>query len=279
MKKNIILILKGMIVGLANVIPGVSGGTLMITLGIYEKVIDVISHFFKNFKENLKFILPLGIGLVLAILLFSKIIGLSLDKYPFATTLFFIGLILGGLPLLWKKVNTKKKKISNWLVFALTFAFVTTFAFLKSGNNVQVLENLGLGGYLLLFSVGIIASSTMIIPGISGSFVLMLLGYYKPIIDTVRSLTNFSLLGHNIIILGIFGLGVLIGIILVAKLIEFLLKKYEVKTYYGVLGFVLASMIAIIKPLLGIDLNFLEVIVAFILFIIGFLAAYKMSEK
>ncbi len=279
MKKNIILVLKGMIVGLANVIPGVSGGTLMITLGIYEKVIDVISHFFKNFKENLKFILPLGIGLVLAILLFSKIIGLSLDKYPFATTLFFIGLILGGLPLLWKKVNTKKKKISNWLVFALTFALVTTFAFLKSGNNVQVLENLGLGGYLLLFSVGIIASSTMIIPGISGSFVLMLLGYYKPIIDTVRSLTNFSLLGHNIIILGIFGLGVLIGIILVAKLIEFLLKKYEVKTYYGVLGFVLASMIAIIKPLLGIDLNFLEVIVAFILFIIGFLAAYKMSEK
>ncbi len=279
MKKNIMLIVKGMIVGIANVIPGVSGGTLMITLGIYEKVIGIISHFFKNFKENLKFLIPFGLGLGLAVLLFSKIIGYSLDKFPFATTLFFLGLILGGLPMLWKKVKIKKKNISNWLIFALTFGLVTTFAFLSSGENVVSLANLGIGGYLMLFLVGMIASSTMIIPGISGSFVLMLLGYYKPIIDTVRSLTDFSLLGNNIIILGVFGVGVLVGAVLVAKLIEFLLKKYEVKTYFGVLGFVLASMIAIIKPLMGGSLHFLEVIIAFILFMGGFLMAYKISEK
>ncbi len=279
MKENIILILKGMIIGLANVIPGVSGGTLMITLGIYEKIIGVISHFFKNFKENLKFLIPLGIGLVAAILLFSKIIGLALDKYPFPTTLFFIGLILGGLPLLWKKVNTKKKKFSNWLIFALTFLFVVSFAFLNSGSNEVNLSNLNILGYLYLFLVGMIASATMIIPGISGSFVLMLLGYYKPIIDVVSSLTDFSLLGKNILILGVLGIGILIGIVLVAKLIEYLFKKAEVKTYYGVLGFVLASIIAIIKPLLAVELHFLEVIIAFVLFMIGFICAYKISEK
>ena len=119
MKENLVLVIKGMIIGLANVIPGVSGGTLMITLGLYEKIINTISHFFKNFKENLKFLIPLGIGLVLAVLLFSKIIGASLDKYPFPTTLLFIGLILGGLPLLWKKVNTKS---NHFCVFKRKFS-------------------------------------------------------------------------------------------------------------------------------------------------------------
>ncbi len=278
MKKNIMLIIKGMFIGLANVIPGVSGGTLMITLGIYEELIETISHFFQNFKKNLKFLLPIAIGLVLAILLFSKIIGISLDKFPFATTLFFIGLILGGIPVLWKKVNTKKKSISNWLIFALTFVLITVLTFLKSGDLVVSFNNLTFGGYVILFLVGMLASSTMIIPGISGSFVLMFLGYYKPLIDTIRSLTNFSLLGHNFLILAPFGLGVIIGIILVAKLIEFLLKKYETKTYYGVLGFVLASIIAIIYPLLATSFSIIEALVAAVLFIVGFLLAYKMGE-
>ena len=129
----------------------------------------------------------------------------------------------------------------------------------------------------MLFIVGVIASSTMIIPGISGSFMLMLLGYYKPIIDTIRSLTDFSLLGHNLIVLIPFGLGVVLGIIGVAKLIEYLLKKYEVKTYYGVLGFVLASIIAILLPLIGLPVDVLQIVLSVIVFIIGFLVAYHLG--
>ena len=280
MKKNLILIIKGMIIGLANVIPGVSGGTLMITLGIYEEVIDTISHLFSNFKKNLKFIIPLGIGIVFALLLFSKIIGLSLEKFPFATTLFFLGLIIGGMPLIIKNMNKTKnnKKVSNYLIAFISFAFIIIFASLKSGNEVN-LNSISFLNMIILFIVGIIASATMVIPGISGSFVLMLLGYYKPIIDTVRSLTNFNLLFHNIIVLGSFGLGVLIGIILVAKLIEMLLKKHETKTYYAVFGFIIASIIAIIKPLFYINISLLEVIVGIILFTIGSIVAYKISEK
>lgn len=280
MKKNILLILKGMIIGLANVIPGVSGGTLMITLGIYEQVIDTISHFFTNFKKNLKFIIPLGIGVILSLLLFSKIIGLSLEKFPFATTLFFLGLIIGGMPLIIKNIKKNKdsKKISNYIIAFLAFAFIILFAFLKTGNEVN-LNNLSPIGYLILFLVGILASATMVIPGISGSFVLMLVGYYQPIINTVRSITDFSLIGHNIIILGIFGIGVLIGIVLVSKLIELLLKKFETKTYYAVFGFVLASCIAIIKPLISYDISIIEILVGIILFFLGVFSAYKISEK
>ncbi|MBQ8892655.1 MAG: DUF368 domain-containing protein [Bacilli bacterium] len=278
MKEYILLIIKGMIIGLANVIPGVSGGTLMITLGIYEQVIDTISHFFKNFKKNLKFIIPLGIGVVLSLLVFSKIIGISLDKYPFATTLFFLGLIIGGLPIIVRNLNKNKdsKKVSNYIIAFLSFAFIILFAMLKSGSDINL--NVSFLGLVLLFIVGVVAAGTMVIPGISGSFVLMLLGYYKPIIDTVRNITDFSLIGHNIIILGSFGIGVLVGIIGVAKLIELLLKKFETKTYYAVFGFVLASCIAIIKPLFSINLGIGEIVIGILLLLIGTFCSYKLSN-
>lgn len=279
MKEKIILVLKGMIIGLANIIPGVSGGTLMITLGLYEEIIETISHFFKNFKKNLKFIIPLAIGMVLAILILSKLISLCLEKYPFPTTMLFIGLIIGGLPLIWKKTSAAKKKASNWLVFIITFAIVVTFAFLKSGDFVVDFNSLTPIGYITLFIVGMVAAATMVIPGISGSFVLMMLGYYEPIVNTIKDLTKFDLLGHNLIILIPFGLGIVIGIVLVAKLIEYLLKKYPVKTYYGVLGFVLASLVAIVKPLFGIIPTILEVAISIVLVIAGGVIAYKLGDK
>ena len=269
-----------MIIGLANVIPGVSGGTLMITLGVYEQIIETISHFFSNFKKNLKFIIPLGIGVIGALLLFSKIIGISLEKFPFATTCVFLGLIIGGIPLIIKNMNKNKdaKKVSNYIITFISFAFIILFAMLKSGNDVNF-NNLGILEMLLLFIVGIISSATMVIPGISGSFVLMLLGYYKPIIDTIRSLTDFSKIFHNLLVLGSFGIGVLIGIVLISKLIELLLKKHETKTYFAVFGFVIASIIAIIKPLFNLNLGFLEIIIGLILLILSSIVAYKISDK
>ena len=277
--KNIILVLKGMIIGIANIIPGVSGGTLMITLGLYEDIINTISHFFSKFKKNLKFILPIGIGMILSILTLSKVISVCLDKYPFPTTFFFIGLILGGIPLLWDRAKASRKKSSNWLVFFITFAIILLFTFLKNDNYVVVLDNLSIGNYFLLFIIGIVSAATMVIPGISGSFVLMLLGYYEPIINTLKDLTNLDMLRHNLLILIPFGIGIIVGIVGVAKLIEYLFKKYPVKTHYGVLGFVLASIIAIIKPLLGISVSIVELIISIILVIFGSFVAYSLGEN
>ncbi len=279
MKEKIILILKGMIIGVANIIPGVSGGTLMITLGLYEEVIDTISHFFKNFKKNLRLLIPLAIGMVLSILLLSKVISVCLEKYPFPTTLFFIGLILGGIPLLWRKSKAAKYKWSNWLVFAITFGVILAFTFLKSGDFVVDLNSLTPVGYITLFLIGMVSAATMVIPGISGSFVLMMLGYYEPIVNTIKDLTKFDLLGHNILILAPFGIGIIVGIVLVAKLIEYLLKRYPIKTYYGVLGFVLASLVAIIKPLIGITPSVIEIVISIVLVIGGGLIAYKLGDK
>ena len=280
--KHIVLGIKGFFIGLANIIPGVSGGTLAITLGIYEQLIECISHIFKNLKENIKFLLPIGIGAVLSILSLSKVISFSLENYVLPTILFFIGTILGGLPMLLKKVRGSKLSISNIIIFLITFGIIILLLFLNGENSISF-ENMSIGNYLMLFVVGIIASATMVIPGVSGSAVLMTIGYYKPVLDVVKDLTNFSNLFSNILILVPFGIGVVVGILLIAKLLEFLFKNFEVKTYYGVLGFIIASIIAIVYQNLIINSSFVfsipSLIIGIILFILGFGIAYKLGDK
>lgn len=275
------LMIKGFIIGVANIIPGVSGGTLAITLGIYEKLIGIISHFFKNIKENIKFLLPIIIGAGLSILILSNVISYSLEEFPFPTTLLFIGLILGGLPMLFGKIKKgpKKGRQINLLIFLITFSIVALFGFMNTGNAAVDLSNLDLMGYILLFIVGMIAAATMIIPGISGSFMLMLLGYYKPIIDTIKTLSNFNDIGHCLAILIPFGIGVIVGIVLIAKIIEILLEKFPIKTYYGIIGFVLASIITIFIPLTRVSITIPSVIIGIFLLLLGGIVAYKLGDK
>ena len=279
MKDTILLVLKGFLLGIANVIPGVSGGTLALTLGIYQDLIGAISHLFKNLKKNLKFLIPLGIGMVIAILLGSKVITFSLDKFALPTTLFFIGLIVGGIPLLTKKVKGRRLKPLNLAVFLLTFGIVMIMTFLNAGNNAVDLSNMSVIQFILLMIIGMVAAATMVIPGVSGSFVLMLLGYYKPVMATLGNLTDFSLLGHNILVLAPFGIGLLIGIVGIAKLIEFLLKKYEIPTYYGIVGFVTASVIGLGIGLVGVPTTTLQVLAGLVLFVIAFIIGYKLGDK
>jgi putative membrane protein len=276
---NLTLIIKGAFIGLANIIPGVSGGTIAITMGLYEKLINTISHFFKNFKENMKFLIPIGIGAVLAILLASKLIGFSLDNYPFPTTIFFVGLIVGGLPMLYRKTGTNNKNFSNLITLIIAFSLVLLITVLGNDNNVVSFDNLTVFGYFKLFIVGLIAAATMIIPGISGSFILILLGYYKPIITTVSNLTNFDNLTNNIIILVPFGIGIIIGVVVISKMIEFLLKKYEIKTYFAIIGIVLASIIMIIKPLFELNVDIIQIIIGLILGLTGYFTAYKLGDE
>lgn len=275
---NLLLVLKGFIFGIANVIPGVSGGTLAISLGIYERLISVISHFRKNIKENIKFILLLGLGAVVAIALFSNIISFTLEKYPFATILFFIGFILGGMPVLFKKIKVKFE-LSNWLIFIITFGLVILMTFMSAGDKVNIIYGITFPNLAILFGCGLIAASTMILPGISGSFVLMLLGYYQTIINKIRDLTQFNNLFYNFVTLGVFGIGIIVGVVAMAKLIEWLLKKYEIKTYYGIVGFVLASIISIFIDAIVTSPNLIEVLVGIILLFIGTFISNKISVK
>ena len=275
--KNIVLIIKGFIFGLANIIPGVSGGTLAITLGIYEDLIKSISHLFSNFKNSIKFLFFLALGAVLAIILMSKVINMCLDKYPFPTTLFFIALIIGGLPMISKKIKKEKLKISNIIVFLITFSLIMIMTFTKANTSAVSLDNINILGIILLFLVGVVASGTMIIPGVSGSFVLMLLGYYKPILNTISNLTNnFT---QSILILLPFGIGVIIGIILIAKLIEMLINKYPIKTYYGILGFIIASIIALTTSLFGTPVSIYQLLISVILVMLGLVTGYRLGDE
>lgn len=279
MKDKLILAIKGFILGIANIIPGVSGGTLAITLGIYEELIATISHLFSNIKKNLSFIIPIGIGAIISVLAMSKLINYSLEKFPIPTTLFFIGLIVGGIPLIYKKVDKEKTKLSNMSAFLITFLFIIVLTFLKDGLGAVNLDSLNIGLIFLIFVVGMIAAATMVIPGISGSFVLMLLGFYKPILNTISNITNFNILSHNMMILIPFGLGIVIGIILIAKLIEYLLKKHEIITYFAILGFIVSSIISLFVGLFEYSFDLYQILVGTLLFIVGNIVGYKLGDE
>lgn len=276
--ENLLLILKGFILGIANIIPGVSGGTLAMTMGIYEDIIKSISSILKTPKKSLKLLLHLGIGAVLSILILSKLLNYTLTNYAFATTLFFIGLIVGGFPLLLKKAKGHKVSLGYLLSFLSTTSLVIILRLLQTSENIVSLNNVSLFTIIILLLVGMLAASTMVIPGVSGSFVLMLIGFYKPILNTISNITKINLLGHNLLILVPFGIGVLLGIVLTAKLIEYLLKKYEIYTYYGIYGFILASILVLILNVYNKATGIPEVVVGILLVLLGTFIGYKLGD-
>ena len=287
-KKAIILAIKGFIIGIANVIPGVSGGTLALVLGIYEKLIESISHFISKFKKSVAFLFPILIGIALAFLSMSHLVTYCLDNYVFATVMLFFGAVLGGLPMLTKVIKNQKVTVTRVLVLLITFAFTIGLLFIN-GNHGQVsFENITLLNALLWIVVGAVASATMVIPGVSGSAFLMTIGYYEPFMNTIKSLTKSGTdKGHAILVLIIFLTGILIGIVGISKVIGFLLKKYRVTTFWGIIGFVTASAIVIIiqnfifggiqKNLAGTGI--MEYIIGIVLCALGFFTAYKLGDK
>ena len=287
--KNILLVIKGFIMGIANIIPGVSGGTLALTLGIYEDFIGAISHFFRNIKKHVKFLLPIFIGILLSVITMSNVISTCFDQYPIPTTLFFMGLVIGGIPMLLKRVkNTKEKKqVSSYVIALITFSIVMVMAFSEqifgSGLGNVSFSNMAVFDYVILFFVGLIAAATMVIPGVSGSLVLMLLGYYLPIIGVLKELTKFENLGPNLLVAFVFGVGVLVGIVAISKVIEYLLEKFEAKTFFGVIGFILASIIAIpvsVYHEVGtIVFSVPQGILGVLFLAIGIIVGYKLGEK
>lgn len=251
--------LKGIVIGIANIIPGVSGGTMAVSLDIYDRMISSISHLFKNWKASLKTLAPILVGAVVGVVAFTYTIEFLLSSYTLPTALAFIGLILGGIPGLWESFQrglAKQKQaisISHISAFILMFVLVVVILPLLQGAGTTLtaiqLDPLSL---IKLFIIGIIASATMIIPGVSGSLILMVLGYYYLIINTITLFItalrtgNMASLLPNFILLFVFGLGVLIGIFLISKVIEFLFEHYSSVTYSGILGLVIASPFAIL---------------------------------
>ena len=277
-KIGLINFIKGFILGIANVIPGVSGGTMAVSMGLYELILSSIGNFFKDIKGNFIKLLPIILGILVAIVSTSKLVTYALTNYKAQTLCLFIGLIFGGVSLIMRKIKGKGSK-TNYLIFFVIFFFVISLNFLKTGLIEISFANIGIIDYLLLLLIGFIASSAMVIPGISGSFILMVLGYYDKIIYTVSTITDFSKLGSNLLILVPFGIGVIIGIVFMAKLITNLIKKYETKTYFAIMGFVLSSVVVLLLQLTDFKFTFINVATSLFALCWGYMLARAIDKE
>lgn len=271
--KHLINFFKGMIFGIANVIPGVSGGTIAVCTGIYEKLISIIGNFFKNFKktfkENMIFLIPIGLGAVIGILAFSRLITYLLETFPMQTNFTFIGLILGSLPLIFKKSNLQgfKKRyiIPGIITFGIGIALTILEIMNVTGTAITSFD-MNFGTVISLFLYGFISAASMVIPGISGSFMLLLLGAYTAIMTAISAL--------NIPVLIPFAIGVGLGIIACSKVIDILLAKFYGFTYYAIIGFIIGTL-PILYPGFAFNIGGL---ISIILMIVGFVGSYLLCK-
>lgn len=277
-------ILRGVMIGIANIIPGVSGGTMMVSMGIYDKLIGAINNIFKDMKKSILTLLPYLAGMAIGIVGLSFFIESLFASFPLQTALLFIGLIFGGLPVIFKHLKGKRIKVSGVFFFVLFFALVVLLQIFGGDHGIERELQLTAGQLVLMALLGVIAAATMVIPGVSGSMILMALGYYTPVISEissfVRALTSFESSGiwHGAAILVPFGIGVVLGIIGIARLIEFLLRRFESQTYCAILGLVMASPAAV---LMGIGIGTVSaatVLVSIVTFAVGFIAALFLSK-
>lgn len=276
-------ILKGAVIGIANIIPGVSGGTMAVAMGIYDKLITSVTHIFKEFKKSILFLLPVGIGMLLGIVGLSMLIEWMLGVIPIQTNLLFIGLILGGIPAVWsrvKGVSIRPQHIIGCLAF---FALVVVLAALDGTEGGKADLSFGLVNCIKMFGAGIVAAATMVIPGVSGSMMLMLMGYYNPVIETingfVKALVAFDVQGilSGCGVLIPFGLGVVVGILGIAKLIEILLRKFPYVVFWCIIGLILASPVAIVLLNDFSGLNVVSAITGLIALAVGVLIAMALG--
>lgn len=282
MKEKLILFIKGVVLGVAFVIPGVSGGTLAVLLGIYEELIEAASNFYKNmvnFKKYFMYLLPIGLGIIFSVAVFAKLIKFGLDKAPIITILIFLGMIIGGIPALVRNVKGTKINLKDMTLMLVGLIIVISMLIFHKSNSNVVLTNMSITGYITLLLVGAIAAVTMVVPGISGSFTLMLIGYYEPILNLVNDITSFKNLGSNLILIFTFMLGVFIGIIFISKIIEWCLKHYKRETYYAIIGFVLSSIISVIYEVSKFPFNLTHLIIGIVLLVINTVLVYKVFDE
>ena len=280
MKERISLILKGIVLGISFILPGVSGGVLSVVMGIYDKLIEAVSHFYEswaNFKRYFNFLFFLGIGGIISVLVLTNVIEYALNKIPVITILLFVGLIVGGVPQLFNKIKNEVS-FGNILLMFIGIGLLVIMSFTTGGAGNQVIDT-SLISMIKMFGIGVLSSATIVIPGVSGSFLLMVIGYYEPLLRIVNEITSFTNLYNNIIVMIPFGIGLVIGAIVIAKLIDFCLNKYPIKTYYVIIGFVIASIIEVFLSVFNYNFTLLTMFIGLVLMVVSSIVVYIFFEK
>lgn len=258
-------------------VPGVSGGTMAILLGIYDKLIASISNFLKDLKGNILFLMKFCIGAAAGIGSLAFVIKWLLEKFPVPVSFFFLGAVIGGIPALYKKTKESELRLSSAVYFLIGLVVVIAIGFLPAGN-FDIGSGSGFVHYLLVLGTGIIIALALVLPGISTSHMLLVLGMYDAMITAI---TEF-----NLVYIGIIGLSTVVGIFLITKPIEWTLNKFPHQTYCMIIGFVLGSTSEIFRDKIipaipeGGELSWWipSLLISVITFVMGYYAIMYLSR-
>jgi len=285
--------LNGMALGITETVPGVSAGTIAIIIGVYYDLIEAVNHFRKDPKKHLRLLIPLLIGVAVGAFMFISLMRWLLENYSFPTMIFFIGLVVGIIPVVYKKVKEPGKQFKPLeivliLTPALLLIVISHLRTVTVTDTVEIIANIDIPFMIFIFFAGILAAAALIIPGISGSFVLLLLGIYPLAIYSVSSIgllfTNFTdvtLLLNICKVLIPLGLGIIIGGLSMARLIGRLLKNYTKIIYSIILGLLIGSVYALFREPITFQssISALIIIIGVVLFFLGGLLSFTLGKK
>jgi putative membrane protein len=264
--KTVINFVKGVAVGIAMLVPGVSGGTMAIILGIYDGIIHAIGSYFKDWKKHTIFLLEVGAGGLVGLLAFSHLLESAIRAFPFAMQYLFMGVIVGGIPVLYKRSKSAGGRSWTDYLFFAAGAILVFFLSSEPETTTALVTASGIKGVVALFFAGVIMAVALVLPGISASFVLLTLGLYGLVLGAINTV--------NIPFLVPLGLGVVTGTLASTKAIEVLLDKFPSKAYSLILGFVVGSIVPVYP---GIPAG-MELFASIGLFIVGGAAIFAIGR-
>ncbi|MGB4985481.1 MAG: DUF368 domain-containing protein [Erysipelotrichaceae bacterium] len=258
MTKSIVVFIKGLVVGATMLVPGVSGGSMAMILGIYQKLIQSVNNILNNFKKSFLFLTIFSLGGLLGVFLLANPISYLLNKYNLIMLYFFIGCVIGGIPLMIKESKVKKIGIKEIIFIIVGIFLVLAISYLPKGS--------GNSSILYLLITGIILAIGLVLPGISVSYLMLVLGIYNMVLSAISSI--------NLVIIIPLGVGVLLGILLTTKVLGLLMEKFPQITYLIILGFILGSIYEIF-PGVPLGLNIIWCLVSCLL---GVTTIYYLSR-
>lgn len=265
--KHIKNFLKGIVIGIATLVPGVSGGTMAVILGVYDDIIHAIGSFFENWKKHTVLLFEIGLGGLFSLIFFSRLLSGAITRYPQIMQFLFMGVIIGGLPVLYRKSTACGKRNYTDFIF-LVIGFLSVLLMSSETSSTATMASSGnFASLVFLFIAGIVLAIALILPGISGSYMLLVLGLLPVTLNAINTL--------NILFLIPLGLGLIAGTLGTAKAIEKLLQKYPRQTYMMIMGFVIGSLIPVFP---GIPAG-LQILTSAAAFIIGLLVILWVGKK
>lgn len=275
--------LIGLAFGIGAIIPGIAGGTILLVAGAYKKVVNAVANLFsKYFFRNFIILLPFGIGALLAVAGLVIPLNLAMEYMAFAIVCLFAGLIIGSLPSVTDKVKTEPKKkvyIISFASFFILTALVGIFSVIFGTNSLinDLFDTVPPYLYFVLLGVGFISAAGLIVPGFSGSMLLLVICFYEPIL----SLFKFENIGTSFGLMAVFLVGALIGFVVFSKIMNHFLKAHRVGTYYASLGMIVGSLIAVFVNSKMFDyitksghFDLLDQILGPVLFLVGIAIGY-----